>query len=94
MNGVPPAPVHQEQEAEITVGTPQWDELTERRAVLIDKKYSPGQELTKEEQAEFERLQRLGRAALDRAFPRPRLAPEELAYVKKVLGINDGTGRS
>ena len=80
---MPSVPIPQVQEAEITVGTPQWDELTARRAALIDKMFSPGQELTEEEKAEFERLQRLSREAIDRAFPRPRLAPEELLPMSK-----------
>jgi GNAT superfamily N-acetyltransferase len=89
VNGIPPVPAHQAQEAEIAVGTPEWDELTERRAALIDKMYSPGQGLTDEEQAEYERLQQRSRAAIDRAYPRPKLAPDELAVIKQALGIKD-----
>ena len=68
--GVPPVAAYHAPEAEIVVGTPEWDKLTERRATLIDKMYGPGQGLTEEEQAEYEQLQRRSRAAIDRAFPR------------------------
>ena len=62
-----------------------WDAMNRRRAELISKK-SHG-ELTEEERCEFERLQQLSHEALERQFPRPRLTPEELAEVKKALGI-------
>ena len=55
--------------AEIAVATPEWDALTERRAVLIDKMYSPGQGLTDEEKAEYEQLQQRSRAIIKRTFP-------------------------
>lgn len=82
----------EQQVIEIEVGTPEWDAHTQRRAILIDKKYSPSQGLTDVEEAEYERLQELSRAALDRAFPRPRLSGDELAAVKQALGMNDVGG--
>jgi hypothetical protein len=85
----PPASANQAQKTEIAIGTPQWEELTARRAALIDKMYSPGEGLTAEEQGEYERLQGLSRAAIERALPRPRLEPEELAIVKQALGLID-----
>ena len=54
--------------------------------------YGPGQGLTEQELAEYTQLQKLSRAAIDRAYPRPRLAPEELAAVKETLGIKDAGG--
>jgi hypothetical protein len=62
-----------------------WDAMNRRRAELIVKK-SRGV-LTEQERAEFERLQQISHAALERQFPRPRLTPEELAEVKKTLGL-------
>jgi len=59
---------------------------------LIDKMYSPGQGLTDEEQAEYEQLQQRSRTAIERAYPRPKLAPDELAVVKQALGIKDDAG--
>jgi len=89
MNVAPPTIATQAVGAEITVGTPEWVKLTERRASLIDKMYSPGQVLTSEEQSEYELLQQQSRATVQRAYPRPRLSPDDLAIVKKVLGINE-----
>jgi predicted transcriptional regulator len=62
-----------------------WDAMNRRRAELIAKKSREA--LTEEERAEFERLQRISHEALERQFPRPRLTPEELAEVKKTLGL-------
>jgi predicted transcriptional regulator len=62
-----------------------WDAMNRRRAELISKK-SRG-ELTAAERSEFERLQQISHEALERQFPRPRLTPEELAEVKKALGL-------
>ena len=53
-------------EAEIVVGTPEWNDLTERRAKLIHKKIHEG--LSEEEKAEFEELQLRSRAAINRTF--------------------------
>ncbi len=85
----PRVTANEPQEAKITVGTPQWDDLTARRAALIDKMYTPGQSLTAEEESEYEQLQRLSRAAIEQSFPRPKLEPQELAVVKQALGIKD-----
>jgi hypothetical protein len=59
--------------------------MNQRRAVLIRKKSR--EELTKEERAEFERLQRVSHETMERKFPRPRLSPDELDLVKKALGL-------
>lgn len=72
---------------EIVVGSAEWHALNNRRAALIEKKYAPGQGLTADEKVEYERLQEVCRAAMDRAFPRPRMDPEDLAIVKKDLGL-------
>lgn len=72
VNGHPPDGVSRPVPADaITVGTPQWDSLTQRRAELIHKKNRQG--LTAAERAEFDHLQQLSRAAITRAFPRPTL---------------------
>jgi hypothetical protein len=63
-----------------------WDALNRRRAELIARKARA--ELTDEERAEFERLQRISHEALERQFPRPRLTPGELAEVKNALGLS------
>lgn len=52
------------------VNSEAWGKMNCRRAELIAKKNR--QSLTSEEQAEFERLQRLSQAELERAFPAPR----------------------
>jgi hypothetical protein len=62
-----------------------WDALNRRRAALIAKKsYAT---LSEQERAEFERLQQMSHEALEHHFPRPRLTPEELAEVKKILEL-------
>ncbi len=81
-----------ENDVEIAVGSPEWNVLTDRRAALITKMYAPGQELTVDEKAEFDRLQQISRATIDHAFPRSRLAPEEMALIKRALGIDDDGG--
>jgi GNAT superfamily N-acetyltransferase len=68
----------------VVVGTSEWDQLTADRLRLIDKKYREG--LTAAELVLFERLQRLSSEALEHAYPRPTLTPEERALVKKALG--------
>ena len=45
-----------------------------------------------EERAEFERLQQISRAAINRTYPRPKLTPDELAVVKQALGIQEDAG--
>lgn len=67
-----------------TVGE-DWDAMNQRRAELIQKKSH--EELTEDERAEFERLQRLSHETMERKFPRPRLSPDELDVVKKALGL-------
>jgi len=59
------------QEETVEVGTPRWDQITQRRAELIFKKNRQG--LSEEEQSEFEVLQRLSREAITRKFPHPQL---------------------
>jgi hypothetical protein len=53
------------------VGTPEWGRMNRRRAELIRKKNRLG--LTEDEREEYDRLQRLSHAALEEAFPRPKL---------------------
>ncbi|MGL4550370.1 MAG: hypothetical protein ACRC33_04220 [Gemmataceae bacterium] len=60
-------------ETTVSVGTAEWDRLTERRAELIDKKHEEG--LTDAEGEEYERLQRISRKAISVAFPRPVFQP-------------------
>jgi len=50
----------------ITVGTPEWDKLTDRREWLIIKRREG---LTVEEAREFERLDAISEEAINRAFP-------------------------
>lgn len=93
-NGVAPTTVAKPVgEDSITVGTPEWDNLTDRRAELIHKKNREG--LNKDEQIEFERLQQISRAAIVRAFPQPKLPSEEKRpIVKEILGsTEDRTGQ-
>jgi hypothetical protein len=51
------------------VGTKAWGDMNHRRAQLIRKKHRQG--LSLEEQSEYEVLQRLSRAALEKRFHRP-----------------------
>ncbi len=53
----------------ITVGSPEWDRLTERRAELIHKKNRTG--LSAEESAEYERLQIISGDIIRALFPVP-----------------------
>jgi hypothetical protein len=68
----------------LEVDTPAWHELTLARSRLIDKKYESG--LDEAERAELGRLQDLSSKVLERAFPRPRLSPEDLSLITKALG--------
>jgi hypothetical protein len=69
MNGVAPTKVGKPVgEDPIAVGTPEWDNLTNRRAELIHKKNREG--LNENERTEYERLQQISQAAIARAFPR------------------------
>jgi hypothetical protein len=76
------------QEVPIIVGSPEWDALTQRRAELIYKKNRT--ELTSDEMVEFEQLQKISRTVVAGTFNPPRLSPEDLAEVKRVLGKNEG----
>jgi hypothetical protein len=57
------------------IGTPEWGQMNRTRADLIQKKNRQG--LTTEEQAEYERLQRLSHEALEAQFPRPVTGKDE-----------------
>lgn len=52
-----------------TVGSPEWDRLTQRRAELIHKKNRTG--LSAEESAEYERLQSISGDIIRANFPVP-----------------------
>lgn len=54
----------------VVVGTPEWDELTARRATLIRKEVRGGG-LTDAERAELDRLDAISLAATAVAFPAP-----------------------
>jgi hypothetical protein len=73
LNGL--APTIAKHEDSITVGTPEWDKLTNRRAELIQKKNREG--LNEDERTEYERLQQLSLAAVAHAFPRPPFVSDE-----------------
>lgn len=86
-----PLPPHLEQQlreaiAELgfpAVGTEAWGQMNRRRAELIHKKNREG--LTEAEREEFEQLQRLSHAALERAYPRPPLDTGTLARLEESL---------
>lgn len=67
----------------ITIGTPEWDSLTDRRAELILKKNREG--LNDDERTEFERLQKTSRSALTRSFPQPKRLSDVM------LGLKEGS---
>jgi len=54
-------------EARIEIGSPEWVQLTQRRAELIYKKNRYG--LTPEELSEYESLQKRSQEVIDREFP-------------------------
>ena len=86
---VPAAPVTADDFPE--PGTEAWAVMNRKRAELIRKKNRAG--LAPDEQAEYERLQRLSQAALERAFPAPTVGDEELARIKARLeSSSEGTG--
>ena len=89
-NGTQPTTVMRSTEDHtISVGTPEWDKLTERRAELIYKKNRQG--LNEDEQAEFERLQQLSRSAINRAFPLVQSKlDQKLAAFEQSRGENEG----
>jgi len=66
------------------VNSPEWDAMNERRAKLIRKDLDAG--LTPAERTEYERLQGLTLAAVQRAFPRPNPDCGELARLREELG--------
>lgn len=72
-------------EESLTVNSPEWNKMNEVRSALIYKKYHG--ELTGEETAELDCLQRLSHEVMERAFPHPRLSPEELAMVNQASGL-------
>ena len=65
----------------VAVGTPEWEDLTNRRARLIHKKNREG--LSGLERIEFDRLQRISGMAIGKAFKRPRFTAEELEVINK-----------
>jgi hypothetical protein len=69
-------------------GTPEWGVMNRRRGELIHKKNRAG--LTPDEWVEYERLQRLSLAAIQRAFPAPTVGDEQLARIEARLGIKRG----
>jgi GNAT superfamily N-acetyltransferase len=68
------------------IGTVAWDKLNARRAELIRKKNRWG--LDSGEMREYEELQRISQAALERAFPAPSNGDEELARIVATLGLS------
>jgi hypothetical protein len=65
------------------VRTEEWGAMNRRRAELIRKKNREG--LTPEENTEYQRLQQLSRAELERAFPAPSLDKEGLDRLEAQL---------
>lgn len=72
----------------VVVGTPEWDELTARRVVLIRKDIRGGG-LTSTERAELDRLDALSLAATTAAFPPPAWV-EKLHEIEKRLATTEG----
>ena len=66
-------------------GTPEWGVMNRRRGELIWKDIRGT--LAPEEQVEYERLQRLSLAAIERAFPAPTRVDDQLARIEARLGI-------
>ena len=64
-------------------GTEAWGVMNRRRGELIRKKIREG--LPPDEQREYDRLQRLSLAALERAFPAPTSIDEKLARIEARL---------
>ncbi len=62
-------------------GTEKWGLMNRRRSELIHKKNRQG--LTAEEQAEFERLQRLCFAAIEEKFPPPVVDEDGLKRLRE-----------
>jgi GNAT superfamily N-acetyltransferase len=66
-----------------TVHSAEWDAMSERRSELIRKDLDEG--LTGAERDEYERLQRITRAALALVYPRPKPDFEGLARLREEL---------
>ena len=69
-------------------GTEAWAGMNRRRAELIRKKNRGG--IAPDEQAEYERLQRLTQVALERTFPAPTVGDEALARIEARLAATPG----
>ena len=65
------------------VGTEEWSLMNRRRSELIHKKNRQG--LTPDEQAEFERLQRLCLSAIRERFPPPAIDEDGLERLRESL---------
>jgi GNAT superfamily N-acetyltransferase len=74
-------------DVQVAVGTAEWNSLTDRRAELIYKKNREG--LSDDERAEFERLQRLSRAAIARTFPPPKPTSADPGELERRLGVGE-----
>jgi hypothetical protein len=70
-------------DALLTVNSPEWDAMNERRAELIRKDLDEG--LTAGEREEYEHLQSVSLASATQAFPRPDRDFEELARLREEL---------
>ena len=67
----------------LEVNMPEWDRLMGRRNELIRKMNREG--LSPDVTREFEQIQGVTRASLDRAFPRPNLFGERLERIEERL---------
>ena len=67
----------------LIVGTEKWDRLNHRRGELIFKQIRQG--LTPQEEEEFQQLQRMCLAALEKAFPAPPLDEARLKRLEEKL---------
>jgi hypothetical protein len=68
-------------------GTLEWGQMNRRRAELIRKKVRSV--LTAQEQAEYEFLQRMSLATVNRTYPRP---PVDLASLQRLAAELQGNG--
>jgi GNAT superfamily N-acetyltransferase len=84
----PPAAMTQGDDEFPDPGTDAWAGMNRKRAELIRKKNRGG--LTPDELREYERLQRLSQAALERVFPAPTKGDEELARIEARLSAPKG----
>ena len=83
----PPAAVASEDS--LIVGTEKWDRLNHRRGELIFKQVRQG--LTPQEEEEYQRLQRMCLAALEKAFPAPPLDEARLERLEEKLGAAEAS---